>query len=165
MSKPTSKKELLDSSQKYYKALISLVDSYSEPDLDKEFPKGSLNRNIRDVITHLHHWHVMFLDWYKVGMAGEKPDMPAKGYTWQTLPALNEHIWKTYQDTDLKTARVLLDESYDDVYNIISHHTNEELFEKKMYHWTGSTSLGAYLISNASSHYKWAIKLIKKSMK
>jgi hypothetical protein len=62
-------------------------------------------------------------------------------------------------------AKTLLDASYQDIQKLIIAHTNEELFEKKRYKWTGSTSLGAYLISNTSSHYDWAIKLIKKSMK
>ena len=37
--------------------------------------------------------------------------------------------------------------------------------EKKKYKWTGSTSLGAYLVSATSSHYDWAYKLIKKCLK
>ena len=42
---------------------------------------------------------------------------------------------------------------------------DDELFEKKRYKWTGSTSLGAYLVSATSSHYDWAFKLIKKCLK
>ena len=42
---------------------------------------------------------------------------------------------------------------------------DEELFTKKKYHWTGSTSLGSYLVSATSSHYDWALKLIRKSIK
>ncbi|HOP45228.1 MAG TPA: ClbS/DfsB family four-helix bundle protein, partial [Flavobacteriales bacterium] len=41
----------------------------------------------------------------------------------------------------------------------------EELFEKKRYRWTGSTSLGAYLVSATSSHYDWALKLIQKVLR
>ncbi len=48
---------------------------------------------------------------------------------------------------------------------LIEKHSDVELFEKKRYKWTGTTSLGAYLISSTSSHYDWAIKLIKRSMK
>ncbi|MEL6140134.1 MAG: ClbS/DfsB family four-helix bundle protein, partial [Bacteroidota bacterium] len=33
------------------------------------------------------------------------------------------------------------------------------------YAWTGTTSLGAYLISSTSSHYDWAYKLIKRCKK
>ncbi len=165
MAKPVSKKTLLESCQINYEELMALVHSFSKEEIDKEFPEGTLNRNVRDVLAHLHHWHVMMMDWYKVGMKGDKPDMPAKGYTWKTLPDLNRKIWGEYKNTDLKTVMSLLDTSYADVQEIINNHTSEELFEKKRYPWTGSTSLGAYLISNTSSHYDWGMKRIKKSMK
>lgn len=165
MPKPKSKKELLELSQANYEELLELVNSYSKSQVEKEFPIGTLNRNIKDVLAHLHEWHLMMLEWYATGMKGEKPDMPAKGYTWRTLPELNLKIWEKYKDFELQRAKDLLDESYEQIQSIIKKHTDEELFEKKRYKWTGSTSLGAYLISNASSHYDWAIKLIKKSIK
>ncbi|MBK7638470.1 MAG: ClbS/DfsB family four-helix bundle protein [Saprospiraceae bacterium] len=37
-----------------------------------------MNRNIKDVLAHLHQWHVMMIGWYDCGMKGEKPDIPAK---------------------------------------------------------------------------------------
>jgi hypothetical protein len=48
---------------------------------------------------------------------------------------------------------------------LICQHSDQELFEKKKYAWTGTTSLGAYLISATSSHYDWATKLIKRAKK
>ncbi|KKL68507.1 hypothetical protein LCGC14_2124310, partial [marine sediment metagenome] len=89
MPRPKTKTELLELSQKNYSKLIDYVDSLSEKVQQAVFPKGYLNRNIKDVLAHLHHWHLMFLEWYETGMAGQKPDMPAKGYTWKTLPDLN----------------------------------------------------------------------------
>ncbi len=165
MPRPKSKTELIELSQSNYKKLEALINSYAQKDIEKEFPKGTLNRNIRDVLAHLHHWHLLMLEWYTHGMKGEKPDMPAKGYTWKTLPAFNKEIWRISQVLDLATAKELLDNSYNDIQELIRKHSDEELFEKKRYKWTGTTSLGAYLISNTSSHYDWAIKLIKKSMK
>jgi hypothetical protein len=44
---------------------------------------------------------------------------------------------------------------------LIGKHTDEELFTKKRYGWTGSTSLGAYLVSATSSHYDWALKTLR----
>lgn len=165
MPKPKSKKELIELSQKNYLDLLELVNSIPKHEVNKEFPKGTLNRNIRDVLAHLHAWHLMLINWYTEGMKGKKPDMPAKGYTWKTLPLLNKKIWRDYQNTDLDNIKVQLNESYNNVQMLINKHTDEELFEKKRYFWTNSTSLGAYLISNTSSHYHWAIKLIKKGLK
>jgi hypothetical protein len=51
------------------------------------------------------------------------------------------------------------------VMGIIEKHSDHELFTKKLYKWTGSTSLGSYLVSNTSSHYTWAYDLIRKWLK
>lgn len=163
MPRPKTKQELLSLSKANFTKLLYLIHSF--PNKEKEFPKGTLNRNIKDVLAHLHEWHLMMLDWYKVGMSGKKLMMPAKGYTWKTLPDLNKKIWEKYKDIAFEEAATMLDQSFKEVQKLIKKHSEEELFEKKRYQWTGSTSLAAYLISSTSSHYDWAFKLIKKSMK
>lgn len=165
MARPKNKKELLLFSQKNFKDLNDLIDSFSNTDQLREFPKGKMNRCIRDVLAHLHHWHILTLGWYEVGMRGDKPDMPAKGYTWKTTPDLNRKIWEKYNKTDLGQVQKLFLKSFNDILSIIQKHSDTELFTKKKYTWTGSTSLGSYLTSATSSHHDWAIKLIKKSMK
>lgn len=165
MPRPKTKKELLKLSRENYKTLIKYIDSLSEEEQHREFPDGTMNRNIRDVLAHLYEWHLMFLEWYEIGMQNEKPDMPAKGYTWRDLPDLNRKIWEEYNDAGLEKIRVLLQKSYAEIQKIIEHHTDNELFEKRRYKWTGSTSLGAYLVSATSSHYDWAYNLIKKARK
>ena len=165
MPRPKNKTELIDLGHKNYEKLLKYVDSFSEEEVHAEFPQGTLNRNIRDVLAHLHHWHLMVLDWYKVGMAGDKPEIPGKGYTWRTLPGLNKEIQEKYNNTDLKQVRKLYDDSFNELQKIIEKHSDEELFEKKRYKWTGTTSLGAYFIGATSSHYDWAFKLIKRCKK
>ncbi|MBK8847335.1 MAG: ClbS/DfsB family four-helix bundle protein [Bacteroidetes bacterium] len=165
MPRPTNKLELLSLSEKNFKALNNLVDSFSVAEQNKEFPKGTMNRNIRDVLAHLYHWHLLMAEWYNIGMKGALPEVPAKGYTWKTTPDLNKKIWETYRATDLKNARRQLTMSNIQMMELIGKHSNEELFEKKRYKWTGTTSLGAYFISATSSHYDWAFRLIKKAMK
>lgn len=165
MPRPKNKEELIHLSNANYNQLNQLINNLS-PELQRsEFPEGTMNRNIRDVLAHLHQWHLMLHDWYTVGMKGDKPDMPAKGYTWKTTPELNRKIWEDYQKTTLDEAMSLFQQSFELMQQIIHRHTDEELFQKKRYKWTGSTSLGAYMVSATSSHYDWAIKLIKKAFR
>ena len=165
MPKPANKSELIQTANINFEKLDNLVTAIPAEKQEEEFPEGTLNRNIRDVLAHLHHWHLLFLEWYKIGMSGAKPDMPAKGYTWKTTKELNIAIHVEYKAEALTAVKEKLNASFVEVLHLIEKHTNEELFEKKRYQWTGSTSLGAYLISNTSSHYHWGYTLIKKSMK
>ena len=165
MPRPTNKKELVELSQQNYQKLIGFIDSLPKDELKKDFPPGTMNRNIRDILAHLHHWHTMLIGWYTIGLTGTKPEMPAKGYTWKTTPELNHKIWKMYRKTSYIKARNLFEKSHAEVLAIINIHTNTELFEKKRYKWTGSTSMGAYFVSATSSHYDWALNLLKKATK
>ncbi len=165
MAKPSNKNELQEASKETFNNLLDLIGSL-EPDFkEKDFLEGTLNRNVRDILGHLHHWHLLMLDWYHVGMSGAKPIMPADGYTWKMLPKLNEQIHQSYQSTNLSAVMENLLDSFDKTQALIEKHTDEELFTKQLYHWTGSTSLAAYFISNTSSHYAWAIKQIKRGIK
>ena len=105
MPRPTSKTELLQLSQENFKNLIDFVSAQENP--NKEFRGNTMNRNIRDVLGHLHHWHEMFLNWYKIGMQGEKPAIPKEGYTFADMPKLNQEIWESCQNISFDETLVL----------------------------------------------------------
>jgi hypothetical protein len=164
MSRPTDKKGLLELSEANFNKLLDFIDGLPDEVKNKTYKNNELNdrdKTVSDVICHLHEWHLMMENWYKIGMAGKKPAIPAEDVTWQTLPVLNHRIWEKYKGTELKAAIGLLKKSHKKIMEIIEKHTDDELFTKKKYEWTGTTSLGAYLISSTSSHYDWGLKTIK----
>lgn len=165
MARPKNKIELIQQSNANFEKLMNHVERFYKEKGDPEFPPGTMNRNMRDVLAHLYEWHNMLLLWYKVGMAGQKPSMPKEGYTWKTVPELNREIWNFYKEVEFELIKDKLQTSHKRVMHLIDNHTNEELFTKKLYKWTGSTSLGAYIISATSSHYDWAFKFIKRCTK
>jgi len=106
-----------------------------------------LNRNIRDILARLHHWHLLMLDWYQVGMAGVKPDIPAKSYTWETLPDLNREIRKKYTNTntDLGEVQKMLNDAFAKIEKILQKHSNEEPFPQiVMLYFSGFFSFQIY---------------------
>ncbi|MCL1839894.1 ClbS/DfsB family four-helix bundle protein [Candidatus Saccharibacteria bacterium] len=123
---------------------------------------GVQDLNARDLLMHLHEWHEMFLRWYEDNMSGKDVPFLPEGFSWKMTPELNKEFWKGYQGATLAEAKVLVRESHKKVMDIVRKHTNEELFTKGYYKWTGTTSLGQYLVSETSSHYDWATKLLKK---
>ncbi len=161
MSRATTRAELLAASAAGYDALNTLLARLPAQELEATFPFEDRDRCARDVLGHLHAWQVMALGWYADGTAGRRPAIPAPGHTWRTLPALNAEIWARYQDIDLAAARADLDATHRRLLDVIASHTDAELFTKKLYPWTGSTSLGSYLVSATASHYAWALKKLR----
>jgi hypothetical protein len=163
MARPKTKPELLESARREFQLLLQKV---------KEVPDDSLAESgvcedwsVKDILAHLHAWHMLFLTWYQLGMSGEKPAMPAPGYNWKQTPELNQIIFEEYQDQEYDFILDSLRESHQEIIAIIEKHSDQEIFTKKLYKWTGSTSLGSYLVSNTSSHYAWGYDLIRKWLK
>jgi hypothetical protein len=160
--RPTTKVALLEAADHQYARLLALIDALPPEAREAEFGFEDRDRNVRDVVGHLHAWHLMLLGWYAEGMTGGKPAIPAPGHTWRTLPGLNAEIWRQCQDVDLEAALAGLATTHAQVRALIEAHTEDELWEKRRYGWTGSTSMGAYLVSATSSHYDWAVTKLRR---
>lgn len=166
MPRPTTKEELLKASDELFEKLFILIESMTQEEQEKEFLFEDRDRNLRDVLIHLYEWHKMLQEWYKVGVIEKSiPNVPAKSYTWKTLPGLNREIWEKYQETRLEQSKQMLKQSHKMIMELIKLHTNDELFSKNIYKWTKTATLGAYFIGSTSNHYVWAIKKIKKHIK
>ena len=166
MARPTTKPDLIAAANQQFDALWTLIGTMTEEEQNAVFLFEDRDRNLRDVLAHLHEWHKMMESWHKIGtLEGGMPDVPGTGYTWRTLPALNQALWARVQDMPLDTAKRLLRESHATILRLTDAHTNEELFARNVYKWTKTSTLGAYFVSNTSSHYEWAMKKIKKHIK
>ena len=78
---------------------------------------------------------------------------------------MNMMFWNRHQSTSLEDAKKMLAESHKKVLALAETFTNEELFTKKHFSWTGTTDLGSYFVSSTASHYDWEIKKIKAHCK
>ena len=78
---------------------------------------------------------------------------------------MNVEFWKKHQNTPLSDAKAMLKESHQQVMDLIATFSDNELFNKGIFDWTGTSTLGSYSVSAISSHYNWAIKKIKVHIK
>ena len=166
MPRPTNKNMLIVAANEQFAKLFAHIDKMSVNEQNAAFNFEDRDKNLRDVLVHLYEWHKMVERWHKIGtLEGGMPQVPGEGYTWKTLPDLNMEIWKKYQNASLPEAKDMLQKSHKMIMKLIEPHTNEELFDKGVYKWTKSSTLGAYFVSCTASHYEWAIKKIKKQLK
>lgn len=162
MARPTTKAQLEEAAAKNFEKLTALVDSMDPGHRQKEFAFEDRDRNVRDVFVHLQEWHRLALDRVRSNMAGERRDFLPAPYNWKTYPQMNVEFWERHQGkTSLEEARAMLEKSHAEVLSLIGGFKDEELFTKKHFPWTGTTSLGGYFVSTTSSHYDWAFKKIK----
>ncbi|MEK4246373.1 ClbS/DfsB family four-helix bundle protein [Psychrobacillus sp. FSL K6-2684] len=154
----SEKEVLILNSDRNFKSLLEIIESVPSRKRSVSIETLERDKNFRDVIMHLYEWHVMLERWYREGMDGDIPFMPAPGYKWSTIKLLNMQIWKNYQDVTLNQAIKKFKLSHERVMNLIKAHTNEEIMTKKYYKWTKTSNLYSYFAANTSNHYIWAIK-------
>ena len=165
MPRPKSKSELLTAAESNFAKLFALIDGMNPELREATFSFEDRDKNLRDVLTHLYEWHMMQIKWIENNTSGNPAPFLPKPYNWKTYPNMNVELWKKHQKTPLDKAISILKQSHAAVMKLIKSFSDEELFEKKHFSWTGSTSLGAYCISSTSSHYDWAIKKLKRHIK
>lgn len=168
MSRPTTKNELLTAANFSFEKLTKLWDGFTAEQAHRPFPAALLtsgtqahwqrDRRLCDVVIHLHEWHNLLVTWVNANQAGTPTSFFPVPYTWRNYTALNEQFVCQHQDTTYETARSLLATSHCRVLDMIESFSNDELFTKKYFTWTGTTSLGSYFVSATSSHYEWAAK-------
>ncbi|SNY92214.1 hypothetical protein SAMN04515647_2457 [Cohaesibacter sp. ES.047] len=175
MARPKSKEELLDAADKQFEALLSLIASMSDDARSAPLYFGdgfvgkeahwARDKNLRDILVHLYEWHQLLLNWVAANQNGDdKPFLPAP-YNWKTYGDMNAEFWRKHQGTPLEDAMRRLETSHKQVMEMIEHFSNKELFEKKHFTWTGTTTLGSYCVSATSSHYDWAMKKLRAHIK
>ena len=175
MPRPRTKEELMLVSKENYEKLNHFISKLSEEELQTPFDFSKdqkkkeahwkRDKNLRDVLIHLYEWHQLLLTWVHSNQKGlERPFLP-EPYNWKTYGEMNVAIWKKHQKTSLEEATRLLEQSHKEVLELMEGFSNDQLFTKGIYKWTGGTSLGSYFVSATSSHYDWAIKKLKAHQK
>ena len=165
MPRPTSKSDLIQAATDQFAKLWTLIDEMSDEEKSADIVPNERDKNVRDVLAHLYEWHCLLLNWIRSNTNGNPaPFLPAP-YNWKTYPQMNVVFWEKHQNTSYTDAETMLKKTHKEVMAIIETFSNEDLFSKGAFDWTGTTTLGSYCVSATSSHYDWAMKDIKKALK
>lgn len=175
MARPQTKKDLIEAAQLNYDKLLKLIDSMTEIELSTEFNFSAdakkkeahwkRDKNLRDILIHLHEWHNLMLEWVANNKSGVHKPFLMEGYNWKTYGDMNIVFWKRNQAVALDKALEQFKESHTKIMEQIQSMSNEELFQKNVYDWVGGSTIGSYFVSVTSSHYDWAMKKIKAHRK
>ena len=165
MPRPTTKADLIQAANEQFAKLWTLIGEMSDKEKSADIVPNERDKNVRDVLVHLYEWHCLLLNWIQTNTNGKPaPFLPAP-YNWKTYPQMNVAFWEKHQNTSYTDAEAMLKKTHKGVMAIIETFSNEDLFSKGAFDWTGTTTLGSYCVSATSSHYDWAIKDIKKALK
>jgi hypothetical protein len=163
MPRPTNKAQLLSAVQQEHEALAKYLETLTPDQLTHVSKITSCS--IKDVLAHLLAWEQMCLGWYKAGRRGIVPPLPAEGYNWAQISALNRAIFERYHDRPLAEVLRQYRTSYRQMLKTLQGIDEEDLFTPSRFEWTNKNAAAAYFIGATSSHYVWARKEARKCLK
>ncbi|QHA38239.1 ClbS/DfsB family four-helix bundle protein [Rossellomorea marisflavi] len=158
MTDAEGKERLILKSEEAFQTLMNLITSIPPRKRKESIITDERDKNFRDVLMHLYEWHSMLERWYREGMDGDEPSMPAPGYQWRDIGALNQKIWDDYQEVPLNKAIKKVTKSHTRVMDLINRHSTEEIMTKKYVKWTKTSHLYSYFAANTYKHYEWALR-------
>ena len=171
MPRPKTKIELIEASNSSYQKIVDLIANLPEETRSEDFnfdtsklkeAHWKRDHNVRDVLIHLYEWQRLLLDWIKNNQSGKEQDFLLAGYNWRNYGEMNQQFWQKHQTTSLPEAEKLLAQSHKETMKLLDTFSEEQLFQKKVFPWTGNNALATYFIANTSSHYDWALKKLRK---
>jgi hypothetical protein len=119
--------------------------------------------SIKDVLAHLVEWQRMNLDWYAAGLRGEKPAMPAPGFTLREIPRLNKMIYQKHHRRSLEAVLEDYRSYHERIVTLITRLSDTDLITLGRFSWTGpSWTLSDYLRAGTAAHYLWARTRIRR---
>jgi len=163
MPRPLTKDQLIAETEAEYAALEKFLAALTPQQMVEPGALGEWS--VKDVLAHLYEWQRMFFAWYEAGLRGETPPMPAEGYKWNQLPALNHAIYLRHRDLPLDEALRLFRGSHQKTLALVRDLSPEELTQPGLYPWQGKHALIGFITSNCGSHYRWARTAMRKSLR
>lgn len=118
--------------------------------------------SVKDFLAHRAEWGRMMTRWYEEAVDGGQPAVPTEKYKWNQLKELNADIHQRFSDTPLAEVEEGFDDVHDRLREMIEQMSEEELFTRKYYDFTGTSDLVTYLNSATASHYRSARRHIAR---
>ena len=162
MGMPRTRALLLVDAQKEREALAAMLGGMSR---EQMLWPGAYGWSAKDHVAHLAEWERLFFGWYDAGARSENPPVPAEGYTWATMDALNRAIYDRHRDDQLEHVLADWHDTSRRLIALTEATSEADLYMPGRYAWTGRGTLASFVYECGPNHYRWATTEIKRGLK
>jgi len=162
MGRVSTKADLVAATVRDRDELLRLLASLSPEQLNRPGPYGW---SAKDHVSHLSDWERLFMAWFDAGSRGEEQQLPAPGYNWATMDALNREMFLRHTGESYAQVMAEWQDSNGRMLWLLDWIPEPDLFAVGRYEWTGRGTLAAFADECGAKHYRWAATEIKRGLK
>ena len=163
MPRPTNKTDLLAAMDRERSQVETVLDPLAPARMVQPGVVGEWS--VKDVLAHLAEWEQMALGWYRAGLRGDAPDLPAPGYKWNELKRYNADLRKSQADLDWPAALAMLRDRHGKLLDWMRERSQDELYGGPMKGANNAWTPGRWAEAAGPSHYRSAHKYIRSRLK
>ncbi len=174
MAAPTTKQELLAAMSDSFSKLNEQIGKMTAAQLEAPFQFASdpkkcgarwiYDKCARDLLIHLYEWQVLMRDFVNNIRNSQQRDYLPDEYR-KNYHEMDKMLVEKHQGTSFAQAQQLLSQTHEEMLQLASSFTDEELFGKGVFKCTYTTTMAAYFASVTTSPYGQATKLLKTHLK
>lgn len=169
MAYPQEKTGLMAAAQADYDALMELISATPREVLKEPFAVSDKpakcttfqqGADLKDLLVHALEWQRLQMAFVDNIRKGEPKDFIPEPYR-KDYKEMDRVNWEKHKATSLEEALKMLRESHDRIMALMATFTEEELFGKKVFRVTYTTTMAAYFVSVTLSPYGQMQKRLK----
>ena len=173
MPQPQDKQSLIASAQSDYEALIGAIETadaeaLSTPFLPSDKPAKCTTfqqgNDVKDLLVHALEWQRLQSAFVANIRKGEPRDFIPEPYR-KNYKEMDQVNFEKHRSTSLESAIAMLKESHVEMMRLIESFSEEELFGKKVFRVTYTTTMAAYFMSVTCQPYTQSLKKLKSHLR
>jgi hypothetical protein len=148
---PATKAELLASITRQHQRLEAAFAGLNDAALTQPDVVGFWS--IKDVMAHVARCERLVTAWYRTRVSGDSSVQLELGYSSEAEDRMNLAWYEQDRHLSLDETRAVFKASYDDLRSMVEAMSEDEIFRRGHYPWTGPWPLLLYLCANTDNHY------------
>ena len=151
MADITTKAQLLDAVRNERDLLDAVLDrltpeQFTQPGVEEE-------SMVNDVLAHIAYWEGVMVTWLQTSLAGQAPDRPATGFTWEMIHELNAANYAAHKDMPLAEVMNKYRRSYVLAWSALEAAAEAALLEPGYFAWAAKRPFLVWVEANTTEHY------------
>lgn len=151
MSDIATKIQLLDAVRHERELLDTVLarltpEQFTQPGVEGDW-------TVKDVLAHIAYWEGVMVSWLETALAGQTPDRPAHGFTWEMIHELNAANYSAHKDLPLAEVRSKYERSYAVALAALAAAPEAALLTPGYFAWAAGRPFLVWIEANTTEHY------------